>query len=83
MSVHQHQQPVRSDPLEPDGSHEEPADDAPLDVEGILGEVDEVRGIHNVRVRDQRVADRRQKRRSRVGIARVPANLRSNASGTR
>ena len=81
VGVHQHQQPVRSDALEPDCSHEEPADDAPLDVQGILGEVDEVRGVHNVRVRDQRVADRRQKRRSRVGITSVPANLRANASG--
>ena len=48
---------VRPDALEPDRSHEESCDHAALNVEPIVGELVDVRRIHDIWVRYQVVTD--------------------------
>ena len=73
------QEAVAAHGLEADRTHQQPRQDAALDVQGVARQIDDVGGIDHVRMRDQRVAGRGQQAGHRGRVARVTADLRADA----
>ncbi len=74
VPVDHHQHPVAADSREPGGPHQEPADDASLDIERVRGHLVDVGCIHHVRMNDQGVAHTGQELRHRTGVAGMAAD---------
>ncbi len=74
MPIDHHQHPVAADAQQAGRSHQQPADDASLDVERVLGHLVDVGGVDHVRMHDQGVAHAGQEPRHRSGIAGMAAD---------
>ena len=74
VAVDHHQHAVATNSPQTGRPHQQPADDAALDVQGILGHLVDVGSVHDVRVHDQIVAHRRQEAGDRSRVAGMAAD---------
>jgi len=70
---------IRPHRLEPDGPHQQPAQDAALHIIGVGRQFVDVAGVHHIRMGDQLIAAGRQELCRRGRIPRMAPDLRTDA----